>query len=117
MTRRPHQEDGAGTVLSLALMGVLVTTTVATAGVVAVVGAHRSAQAAADLGALAGATSLQQGGDPCRAAQQVAERNGATLARCEVRAWDVVVETTVSSLRLPGGPLELRARGRAGPGQ
>jgi secretion/DNA translocation related TadE-like protein len=109
-----RHEDGAGTVLAVAMMGLLVTVTVATSGVVGVVAAHRRAQSAADLAALAGASALQDGGDPCRQAGAVAQRNGAELRRCRVDDWDVSV-TVVNRVRLPGGSMDLEARGRAGP--
>jgi secretion/DNA translocation related TadE-like protein len=112
--RRRHGEDGAGTVLAVAMMGLLVTVTVAAAGIVGVVAAHRRAQAAADLAALAGASALQDGADPCGRAEAIAQRNGAELQRCQVHDWDVSV-AVVSRLRLPGGSMELEGRGRAGP--
>lgn len=107
-------EAGAATILAVAMMGLLVTVTVAVGGVVGVVATHRRAQSAADLSALAGAASLQDGGDPCRRAAAIATRNAATLRGCRVEKWDVVVEVT-STMRLPGGSLDLSARGRAGP--
>lgn len=110
----PRREDGAGTVLAVAMMGLLVTVTVATAGVVGVVGTHRRAQAAADLSALAGADALQDGGDPCARAAEIARRNHADLRGCEVDGWNVAVVVTASA-RLPGGSVSLPARGRAGP--
>jgi secretion/DNA translocation related TadE-like protein len=96
------------------MMGLLVTVTVATSGVVGVVAAHRRAQSAADLGSLAGAAALQDGGDPCQRAGSIAKRNGASLRACEVDGWNVTVEV-VSTIRWPGGSLDLPARGRAGP--
>ncbi len=111
---RGRAEDGAGLVLALAMLGVLVTVTVAAAGVVGVVATHRVAQAAADLAALAGASALQEGGDACGRAAAVAGRNRATLTGCAVDGWDVSVEVVANTARLPGGALDLRARGRAG---
>ena len=108
------REDGAGTVLAAAMMGLLVTVTVATSGVVGIVAAHRRAQSAADLAALAGAATLQDGGDPCLRASAIARRNGASLKACQVDGWDVVVRVS-STVRLPGDSMELDARGRAGP--
>ena len=107
-------EAGAGSVLAVAMMGLLVTVTVATSGVVGVVAAHRRAQSAADLSALAGAAALQDGGDPCERAGAIARRNGALLRRCEVDGWDVAVAVVVTA-RLPVSSLELPARGHAGP--
>lgn len=108
-------ERGAGSVLAVAMMGLLVMVTVAAAGVVGVIAAHRTAQAAADLAALAGAAALQDGGDACQQAASVARRNRADLTGCEVQGWNVAVVVTANTARLPGGMLDLRARGRAGP--
>lgn len=110
-----RDEAGAGTVLAVAMMGLLVTVTVATAGVVGVVAGHRRAQSAADLAALAGAATLQSGGDPCRQAAAIAQRNGANLRRCEVEGWEVAVLVAAEGVRLPGAAMQLEARGRAGP--
>jgi len=96
------------------MMGLLVTVTVATSGVVGIVAAHRRAQSAADLAALAGAAALQGGGDPCQQAGTIAKRNGASLRRCLIDGWDVAVRVT-ATVRLPGDWMELDARGRAGP--
>ena len=112
---RRRGEQGAGSVLAAAMLGLLVTVTVAVGGVVGVIATHRVAQAAADLAALAGASALQQGGEPCRQAALVADRNRARLTRCEVAGWVVTVVVTADTARLPGGVLDLRARGRAGP--
>ena len=63
-------DDGAGSVLAVAMMGLLVTVAVAVGGVVGVVATHRTAQSAADLAALAGATvvSFCTGGVRCEKA-------------------------------------------------
>lgn len=115
MVSRTVDERGAGSVLAVAMLGLLVTVTVAAAGVVGVVATHRIAQSAADLAALAGATALQDGGDACVRAADVAARNRATLDGCQVDGWDVAVVVRASTSLLPGGLLDLRARGRAGP--
>lgn len=111
-----REETGATTALTLSLIGVLVFVTIAVGGVVGVVGTHRRTQAAADLAALAGATALQDGADPCARASVIARRNGARLHGCRVQGSDVTVQV-VADARLPGPPVELRARGRAGPAQ
>jgi secretion/DNA translocation related TadE-like protein len=108
-------ERGAGSVVAVAMLGVLVTVTVAAAGVVGVIAAHRTAQSAADLAALAGASALQDGADACAQASAVADRNRARLTGCEVEGWNVSVVVEASTARLPGGVLDLSARGRAGP--
>ena len=51
--------------LGIALTGLLLTFSVACVGVAGIVVAHRRAQAAADLGSLAGATAIQHGHAPC----------------------------------------------------
>ena len=48
-------------------------------------------------------------------AADVADRNRAQLSGCEVEGWDVSVVVTARTSPLPGGMLDLRARGRAGP--
>ena len=40
---------------------------------------------------------------------------GPSLSGCEVEGWNVSVVVTASTAPLPGGLLDLRARGRAGP--
>ena len=109
-------EQGAGAVLAVAMIGLVVTVTVGTSGAVGVVAGHRRAQSAADLSALAGATALQAGGDACQRARVIAGRNGAALQRCQVDGFEVVV-VVARSVRLPGMPMELKARARAGPVQ
>lgn len=113
-TVRGAGEDGAGTLMAAALLGVLVSLVVVGAAVVGLVAGHRTAQAAADLAALAAATTLQQGGDPCARASGIATRNGATLRACRVDDWQVAVAVE-TRLRLAGGSWALRARARAGP--
>jgi secretion/DNA translocation related TadE-like protein len=115
VTRRVKDARGAGTVLAVAMIGLLVTVTVAAAGVVGVVASHRTAQSAADLAALAGAAALQDGGDACAQAAEVADRNRASLTGCKVSGWNVAVVVTAHTASLPGGVLDLDARGRAGP--
>ena len=109
-------EQGAGTVLAVAMIGIVVTVTIGTSGAVGVVAGHRRAQSAADLSALAGATTLQNGGDACQSASAIAGRNGAELQRCQVDGTEVAV-VVARTVRLPGLPMELKARARAGPVQ
>jgi len=111
---RERGERGAGIVLAVAMIGVVVSVTIGTTGAVGVVAGHRRAQSAADLSALAGATTLQNGGEACARAGAIAGRNGADLQRCQVVGSEVVV-VVARSVRLPGLPMKLRARARAGP--
>ena len=113
--RSRASEDGAGTVLAVAMLGVLVTVAIAAGGVVGVIATHRTAQSAADLAALAGAAALQDGGDACQQAAAIARRNQARLRTCRVQQWNVAVVVVANTARLPGGVLDLEARGRAGP--
>ncbi len=111
---RVREESGAGTVLVVALTGVVLFVTVLVSGAVAVVGRHRLAQSAADLAALAGAAALQDGRDACAAAAVLARRNRAQLTGCRVTGWEVEVRV-VSEGRVWGLDQSLPARGRAGP--
>jgi secretion/DNA translocation related TadE-like protein len=109
------REDGMGTLLVLAVAGLVVTAAVVAIGVTQVIAARHQAAAAADLGALAGAAAVA--GDPCAAAAQVVRANAALLVACRVEAPDVVVTaraTTPSWLGLRWRP-EVSAR--AGPAQ
>jgi secretion/DNA translocation related TadE-like protein len=78
--------------------------------------ARGAAQAAADLGALAGATALRDGFDPCGTAGAAVSRNGAELASCAVLGGGVVRVVATRVATDPGGVLgEARASARAGP--
>jgi secretion/DNA translocation related TadE-like protein len=112
--RHRHDERGLATVAAIGLLAVLVLVAAVCVGGTALVLAHRRAQVAADLAALAGASALQRGADPCAAAGTIAERQDARLARCVVDGADVVVETGVRVVAALGGA-ELPARARAGP--
>ncbi|MDT0200558.1 Rv3654c family TadE-like protein [Nocardioides sp. AE5] len=112
----PGEERGAATVLAVALVGVLVLLGMAGVFVTATGAAHRQAQAAADLAALAAAATLQQGGDPCEAATTIATANGAEVTDCVVAGSDVVVDVQVSGPEFLGHGFVPTARARAGPG-
>jgi len=110
-----RDERGAATVPAVAVLGVLLLLGAALAVVAAMFIAHRTAQAAADLAALAGATEQQDGGDACGAAAEIASANGADLVGCSVEGWDVVVEVQVTGPRWLGQTGDLSASARAGP--
>ena len=106
---------GAATVLGVAMAGLLLLLGVALAELTAVVAAHRRAQAAADLAALAGASAPAE---PCAAAERVALANGARLAACTPEGSRAGVLVTV---RVDGPPgldrvLVIEGHARAGPG-
>ena len=116
VARRPQGERGSGTVLALAM--VMVLCLLATSAAVlssAVVASHR-ARSAADLAALAAATSWLDGisaGSTCATAARVAAANGAALSGCAPAGESVTVVVEVR----PGlGPIPAAAaRARAGP--
>lgn len=114
---RAGRERGSGTVLAVALIGVLLICALAVAVVGVAVDARGRAQAAADLAALAAASALHEFGaaDPCTVAAQLAHANGADLLSCTVVGPDVEVATTVVA-QLPGRiPARVEGRSRAGP--
>ncbi len=119
---RPGEPDerGAGTVLLLAVAAVVVLLALAIAALGAAQRARGVAQSAADLGALAAATALRHGVDPCATAAAGVERNAAELAACEVEPGGVVRVTTACAVAGPeswvGALLgEASAAARAGP--
>lgn len=115
---RCTDQRGAATVLVVAMTGVLLLVGAGTGVVAAIVVAHRTAQAAADLAALAGATALAdpaRAGDPCAVAGEVATANAASLTSCTVEDRDVLVEVTVPGPRWLGQDRDLVGSARAGP--
>ena len=112
---RGRGEAGAATLLVLAMAGVLLLVGAALGVVQAMVVAHRKAQAAADLAALAGASAAARGHPPCEAAATVARLNGSQLVGCQESAGDVTVEVVVSGPHWLGQQGDLTAEARAGP--
>jgi len=108
-------ERGSATLFAVAVIGVLVLVGAALGVVAAMVHAHRVAQAAADLSALAGAEAQARGRDPCAAAAVVAGANGAALDSCVVGGLDVRVQVTVAGPHWLGQLHDLSAQARAGP--
>jgi secretion/DNA translocation related TadE-like protein len=96
------------------MAGVLLMLGTALAVVTALVVAHRAAQSAADLAALAGARRVATG-DGCAFAREVATTNGARLTLCAVRGRVVDVEVEVPGPRWWGQAADLAATSRAGP--
>ena len=113
--RRRRGERGSATVLGIATTGLLLTFSLACAGVAGIVVAHRRAQAAADLGALAAATAIQRGHAPCAAAAGLARRNGGRLVGCTVQGDVVTVRVEAATPSLLGAVRHTRASARAGP--
>lgn len=111
-----RDQRGAASVLVVALLSVLLLVGAALGVVAAIVWAHRTAQSAADLSALAGASELQDGDDACGAAARIAGANQASLTSCRVEGEEVEVEVMVTGPRWLGQDADLSARARAGPG-
>lgn len=113
-------ERGAGTVLVLGIVAAVLLLAVGIAALGAAQNARGTAQAAADLGAIAGATALRDGFDPCGTAGAAVVRNGAEIGSCEVLEGGVV---RVAATRAAVGPVgelggalgSARATARAGP--
>jgi secretion/DNA translocation related TadE-like protein len=110
-----RSERGSATLFAVAVVGVLVLVGAALGVAGAMVHAHRMAQSAADLAALAGAQSRGRGADGCAAAAAVAEANGATVDSCAVEGFDVLLQVTVAGPRWLGQHHDLSAQARAGP--
>lgn len=113
MTRA--DEAGAATLIVLAVSGLVMFIGLALAGVASIVLTQRSAQAAADLAALAGASAVASGADACSAAGVIAEANGAALATCELTGSVVTVGVRAGGPRLAGRRYDITAAARAGP--
>ena len=102
-------ESGVASVFVLALTCLLVAVAWAAGSVVALLVAHREAQSAADLTALAAAQDVAAGG--CGTVAAVATANKASLVSCSVDGTSVTVEVEI---RVAGRGL-VDARARAGP--
>ena len=114
-----RDERGVGTVLTAAMCMVLVGVAMVSAVVVGWLATEQSAQDAADLASLAGASVVVEGGNGCSAARDVAERNGARLVACEVRGEprSFVIEVDVERVLRPhvtGVPEAVRRTATAG---
>ncbi|MGH8775897.1 MAG: Rv3654c family TadE-like protein [Jiangellaceae bacterium] len=110
-------ERGAGSVLVLCGVMVVLMALLAVATLGGGYVARHRAAAAADFAALAAADQLRAGGamPPCDEASAVAESNGGVLRSCTVKGWDVEVTVAVDV----SGPTAWLAdpvrRARAGP--
>lgn len=108
--RAVDRERGSGTVLVLGLVAVTLLLVVGVGALGAAQNARGAAQSAADLAAIAGATALRDGFDPCGTARATVSRNGAEVAACEVLGGGVV---RVAAARPVGGPARALVPGRA----
>ncbi len=114
---RPRRdESGAATVLVVTLVGLLLVVGSALGVVQGMVVAHRRAQSAADLAALAGAEAVAVSGAGCPTASRFAEANGARLTACLLDGSDITVTVLVAGPHWLGHHSELVGTARAGPG-
>jgi len=107
-----REERGSATVYAVSLLAALLAVAAALAWAGGAVVAHRRAQAAADLAALAGASHPGSG---CAQAETVAGANGATLLECRSDGGHVWVTVEVTGPPLVGRVPRLAARAHAGP--
>ena len=109
---RARTDRGGATVLVVAMAGLLVFVMSGLAASGGLVTAQRRAQAAADLVALAGASTPD---DACARAEEVAVANAAVLEACRLDGDDVTVEVSVPGPRVPWRDVRVTAEARAGP--
>ena len=98
------------------MAGVLVFVLIGLSAVGGLVTAQRRAQAAADLAALAGAASTQEGRDGCTEAERISTANGAALIACAATGRVVWVQVRLPGPQWPGRRVDVTAEARAGPG-
>ncbi len=108
-------DDGVASFVAVTLIGLLVLIGLAANFVVATAAAHRGAQAAADLAALAGAVTVQSGGIPCVVAAEVATANHVSVTSCHLDGDHVVLAVRSDGPQLFGHRFEVSGRARAGP--
>jgi secretion/DNA translocation related TadE-like protein len=109
-------ERGSATLISVAMMAVLLAITLGGSVVGSAVIARHRAQAAADLAALAAAGRIASGPQSaCAWATSVAKANGAKATGCTVEELDVVVTVEVAVALSRIGMASASAAARAGP--
>ena len=106
-------DDGGATVLVVAMAGVLLFVTLGLSAAGGLVTAQRRAQAAADLAALAGASTA---GDACAEAARIAAANEGVLETCRIAGSEVTVVVGVPGPDVPWREVRVTAEARAGPG-
>ena len=107
---------GSASLFAVSCLTVLLLLGAALGVVAALVHAHRAAQSAADLAALAAATAIGRDTDPCAAGAATATANGARLVGCSVVGEEATVRVQVTGPHWLGQTADLSAAARAGPG-
>lgn len=107
-------ETGAGSVLSLALLGGIMCSAAVLLPVVGVYVVHNRAQSASDQSALAAADALNgvTWGVPCAVAQSIFDTVASSEWTCQTVGDDAYVSGTVTY-----GPISFDVKSRAGPPQ
>lgn len=108
-------ERGSATIYAAIFIGFLTVVALVAATVSSLLVARRTAAAAADLAALAGAADLRGGGPGCVAAADITERNHATMVGCEVDGDVLTVRVSTRVRSVFRSSFEVQARARAGP--
>ncbi|MCW2797228.1 Rv3654c family TadE-like protein [Nocardioides sp.] len=116
MTGTSRRDDrGSASLFAIGCLAALLLLGAALGVVAAMVRAHRLAQSAADLAALASASSAARGEDACAAGAAIADANDARLLSCRVEGLEVVVSAEVDGPHWLGQVADLAAEARAGP--
>ena len=111
-----HRERGSASILAVAGIAVIMLLVGSVVALGSATVTRRRAEAAADLAALAAATSAISGPErACARARWVAQRMRAELTSCRLGGWDAWVEITVQPPDLLFGLGSATARARAGP--
>ena len=103
MTKKRGSDEGSGTIMVVGVLAVLCVLACSALAYIALLVAGNRAQNIADLSALAGADvsataqweSVEE--KACRAANEVAQENGAMLSACHCESVDTIVTVRVSS--------------------
>jgi len=114
-TESHHAEAGSGTALALGLMGAVAMIGLFLSSLTTATQTRWQAQLAADLGAVAGATALRHGFDPCEIAREAVARNLAVYRTCELQPYGQVVVSVAVELNQFLGFRQISATARAGP--
>ena len=103
MAEKTDPDEGSGTVMVVGVLAALAVLACSALAYIAILAAGNRAQNIADLSALAGADvsataqweSVEE--KACRAANEVAQENGAMLSSCHCESVDTIVTVRVSS--------------------
>ena len=103
MSKKMGSDEGSGTVMVVGVLAALAVLACSALAYIAILAAGNRAQNIADLSALAGADvsataqweSVEE--KSCRAANEVAQENGAMLSACHCESVDTIVTVRVSS--------------------